>query len=146
MQPHTHSPEQPHYPVIEPILATIADWINKYRRAAQARAELDQVGAEEVARIAHDLNVSPNELQGLASKGPGSAALLDKMLVALGVDAQQNKHLKDPRLMRDLQRLCFACDHKTRCAHELADGTAKDHYREFCPNAYTLDVLTGKPQ
>jgi hypothetical protein len=111
----------------------------------QSRAELQRCGEEEVARIAHDLSVSPAELASLASKGPNSALLLDKMLVALGVD-RENKHVKDPRMMRDLQRLCFACDHKKLCAHELAAGTAKEHYHEFCPNAYTLDVLTKRPQ
>lgn len=141
----TQPQEQPHYPGLEPILGTIAGWINRYREGMHNRAELQQCGAEEVARIAHDLNVTPGELANLAGKGGGSALLLDKMLVALGVDPE-NKNVKDPRMMRDLQRLCFACDHKTQCRHELAAGTAKEHYHEFCPNSYTLDVLTGKPQ
>lgn len=135
----------PHYPGIEPVLDKIASWINNYRRASKARAELREVGREEVARIAHDLNVTPGELSSLVGKGPGSASLLYKMLAALGVD-RENKNLNDPRMIRDLERLCFACDHKTRCAHELDVGSAKERYREFCPNAYTLDVLTGRPQ
>jgi hypothetical protein len=135
----------PRCPGIESIVDAIADWINNYRRASRARAELRQVGSEEVARIAHDLNVTPGELSGLVGKGPGSAALLDRMLVTLGLD-RDSKCLKDPRLTRDLQRLCFACRHKARCAHELDIGTAKEHYREFCPNAYTLGVLTGRMQ
>lgn len=141
----TQQTDLPHYSGLEPILAKIADWVNRYRRAAQVRGELQQMGSDEVARIARDLNVTPDELASLASKGPNSAELLNKMLDALGVD-RENKHLKDPRLMRDLQRLCFACEHRTRCAHELAADTAKEHYREFCPNAYTLDILTGRPQ
>ncbi len=133
--------QQPHYPGVEAVLGTIADWVNRYRRALKAEAELNQVGPEEVARIAHDLNVTPGELTNLARKGPNSAALLYKMLDALGIDRQRDD-LKDPRMLRDLQRLCFACDHKTRCAHELDTGSAKEHYQEFCPNAYTLGILT----
>jgi len=139
-------PQEPvHYPGLEPILGTIAGWITRYRQAMQSRAELRQCGTEEVARIAHDLSVSPAELASLASKGPSSALLLDKMLVALGVD-REDKHVKDPRMMRDLQRLCFACDHKRQCAHDLVAGTAKEHYHEYCPNAYTLDILMRCPQ
>lgn len=136
---------QPHYPGLEPILGTIAGWITRYREGLQYRAELRQCGTEEVARIAHDLNVTPGELATLAGKGENAAALLDKMLAALGVD-RESKHVQDPRMMRDLQRLCFSCNHKQQCGHELAAGTAKEHYRAFCPNAYTLDVLTGRPQ
>lgn len=140
---NTQTPAHPNYPGLEPVLGAIADWITKYRIAARERREFRQCGAEEVARIASDLNVSPQELSSLVSKGPNSAALLDKMLVALGVD-REDKNLKDPRMMRDLQRLCFACANKQRCAHELDAGTAKEHYQEFCPNAYTLGILTGK--
>jgi hypothetical protein len=30
---------------------------------------------------------------------------------------------------------------KKRCEHELANGTAGEHFRDFCPNAFTLDAL-----
>lgn len=139
----THPAEQQHYPALEPILGAIARWITKYREAHDARADLSGCDSEEVARIAHELNISPRELTDLARKGPESAALLGKMLLALGIDAE-SPTVKDPLLMRDLQRLCLACDHKRQCAHELAAGTAAAHYGEFCPNAYTLDVLLGR--
>jgi hypothetical protein len=131
------------YPGIEEVFYTIAGWINNYRRTAYARAELREVGGDDIARIAHDLNVTPGELSNLVNKGPGSVSLLYKMLKALGID-RDDKNLRDPRMTRDLERLCLACGHKARCAHELDVGTAKDHYREFCLNAYTLDVLTGR--
>jgi hypothetical protein len=34
-----------------------------------------------------------------------------------------------------------SCGHKRRCAHDLAEGTGAEHYKEYCPNAYTLDML-----
>jgi hypothetical protein len=43
--------------------------------------------------------------------------------------------------MRDMQRLCISCEAKQRCEHELTQGSAARHYREFCPNAFTLDAL-----
>jgi hypothetical protein len=76
----------------------------------------------------------------LAAKGSGSADILKKMLIALSVDPQALAKA-DPAVMRDLQRLCILCSHKGRRRHELARGTAAEHFREFCPNAYTLDAL-----
>jgi DNA-binding transcriptional LysR family regulator len=136
---HAHPAGEQHYPRVEAILDSIADWITRYREAAKARAELRRCGPEEVARIAHELNIGPGELNELAGKRPQDAALLGKMLVALGVDPEAV--MKEPLLARDLQRLCVACDHKQQCAHDLAAGTAGAHFREYCPNAYTLDLL-----
>jgi hypothetical protein len=43
--------------------------------------------------------------------------------------------------MRELQRLCLTCGHKQECAYHLAQGTAFEHYEEFCPNSYTLNDI-----
>jgi hypothetical protein len=94
-------------------------------------------GADEVARIAHDLGISSNELATLAAKDANSADLLQKMLVALGVDPK-NFACDDPAALRDLQRLCVNCRQKQRCAHEFDVGTAAENYREFCPNSQPM--------
>jgi hypothetical protein len=62
------------------------------------------------------------------------------MLIALRVDPHVLVNT-NPAVMRDLQRLCVVCSQKGRCEHELAKGTASEHFREFCPNAFTLDAL-----
>ena len=132
--------QQPHYPVLDMVLNSIADWVNNYRSSVGPDRDLSRCSSDEVMQIAHDLAISPGELRELSSRGPGSADLLQKMLQALGVDPKALVN-KDPLVMRDLQRLCTTCGHKGRCAHELADGTAKNHFHEFCPNAFTLDAL-----
>lgn len=132
--------QQPHYPVLERVLNSIADWINNYRSTVGHDSSLARCDHDEVLQIAHDLGVSPDELRELSSKGPHSADLLLKMLTALGVDPKALAD-KEPLVMRDLQRLCTTCGDKGRCAHELAEGTAKAHFHEFCPNAFTLDAL-----
>jgi hypothetical protein len=142
----THNPtDHPYYRTLDPIIDLIADWVKKYRSAAQARDELAQCGPEEVAHLAHDLGVTPEELRELARKGPNAQPLLYKMLSALGIDRHTDTRFNKSLLLRDLERTCFACDNKGRCVHELAGGTAKQHYRDFCPNAYTLDTLIGRP-
>ena len=136
--------EQPNHPTLQPILGAIADWVKKYRYAAGLRNELAQCGPEEVANTARELGLSSRDLYRLARKGPNAADLLQKMLLALGVSPQKLA-LEDPLIMRDLQRLCIMCGQKKQCKHELATGTAGKNFRDFCPNAFTLEaLLSGK--
>lgn len=135
--PDTH---QPHHPTVEFVLNAIADWVNKYRLATSIRGGFGYCGPNEVMQIAKDLGVPVSELREIVRKGPGAADLVQKMLVALKVDATVLEKAS-PAVMRDLQRLCVNCGSKKRCEHELAKGTAADHFREFCPNAFTLDAV-----
>jgi pyrroloquinoline quinone (PQQ) biosynthesis protein C len=134
------NPEPGTYPTLATILDAIANWIKKYRYAAGQHQELAECGADEVARIAHDLGVDTAELFKLVDNGPGAADLLQRMLQALGAD-RDRLALIDPLIMRDLQRLCISCSHKKRCEHDLAAGTAAQNYREYCPNAVSLEAL-----
>ena len=131
---------QPSYPTVDFVLGAIADWVNKYRNTIGHHNELGQCGPDDVMQIAKDLGVPAAELRALVRKGPGAADLLQKMLVALKVNPQALAK-SDPAVMRDLQRLCVACSHKKQCEHELAKGTAAEHFHDFCPNAFTLDAL-----
>lgn len=130
----------PHYQTVEFVLDAVAGWINKYREVHRAGDELAHCSQEDVRRIAKDLGLEENQLRNLAAKGPGAADTLRKMLLALSVDPQALSKTH-PVVMQDLQRLCITCSQKRRCQHELARGTAGQHFREFCPNAYTIDAL-----
>ncbi|MGB8504515.1 hypothetical protein [Mycobacterium sp.] len=139
------SPENklPRTSLIEIALEGIADWVSKYRRNFGLDNQLGLCAPDEVIRVARDLRLTPSELQELARKGPNAADLLLKMLVALHVDPKALENT-DPHVMRDLQRLCTTCGAKKRCERELANRTAGDHFREFCPNAFTLDALLDR--
>jgi len=128
------------YPRVEAVLNAVARWVKLYRVASGARNELAACPPEEVARIAKDLGISRGDLELVATKGPGSADLLQKMLRALGVDPH-TPALQEAGVMRDLQRLCVTCGHKAECADNLAAGTAVQNFHGYCPNAYTLDAL-----
>ena len=95
--------------------------------------------------MARDIGLSAQELEFIASKGPNAAAELPKLLRALGVDPQKLP-LDRRTTVRDLQRICITCGHKAQCRHELAAGTAAKHYRDFCPNAMSIDELFGSAQ
>ena len=132
--------KRPNYPTVDFVVNAIAGWINKYRAMYSTRDEFAQCTPQEVLRIAADMGVPTGELRALAAKGPGSAQLLEQMLLRLYVDPAQLAN-SNPAIMRDLQRLCVVCGQKDRCRHELKEGTAAEHFHEFCPNAFTLDAL-----
>ncbi|MBV9347744.1 MAG: hypothetical protein JOZ70_10595 [Pseudolabrys sp.] len=132
------APAEHPYPRVERALEAIADWVNRYRRTQADQQFLTECSPQEVEHMARDLGVSHDDLVRLVPTNPNAAALLDKLLKALGVEniAQQN-----PAVLNDLKRLCVFCGEKERCAHELEVGAATAHYKEYCPNAYTLDSL-----
>jgi hypothetical protein len=128
---------------VAPIFDAIANWVKKYRDAVGLRNELAHCGAEEVGRIAHDLGMSSEELISLAGKGPHAADQLPRLLRALGVDPVELTSV-DPANMRALERICITCGHKDQCEHDLAAGTAaQSSYKDYCPNARSLNALFG---
>jgi hypothetical protein len=84
--------------------------------------------------------VTQTQLQELIRKGPDSANLLKRMLVALHVDPKIIADI-EPLVMREMKWLCITCSNKQRCEDELAKGTATEHFHEFCPNAVSIDEL-----
>ncbi len=122
------------------VLDAIANWVKEYRWAVGLRNELANCTPEEVALMARDIGLSAAELTSAAAKGPRAADELPKLLRALGVDPQKLAS-DDPSIMRDLQRICISCSHKSECRHDLAAGTAAGHYRDYCPNAVSLEAL-----
>ena len=124
---------------IETALKAIAAWVSIYRNALGLNNEFGMCGPDEVMRMAKEIGVTPSQLREL-SKGHGNAFLLKSMLVALHVDPKVIADM-DPLVMRELKWLCITCSNKKRCEHELAKGTAAEHFREFCPNAVSLDEL-----
>jgi hypothetical protein len=133
----------PANPFAEMALKAIADWVSIYRSAIGSNNESGICEPDEVVRAAKEIGVTSNQLNELASKGPGNANLLKNMLVALQVDPKVIADI-DPLVMRELKWLCLTCNDKNRCEHELAKGTAREHFHEFCPNAVSLDELIGQ--
>jgi len=133
------NPIEEHSP-IESIFGAVAAWVTRYRQAVGLKRELAKCAPAEVAAIARDIGLSTGDLKSIARKGPNAADELPKLLRALGVDPQK---IKADRIgaLRDLQRICTSCGHKAQCRHELAAGTAANHYHSYCPNAAPIDEL-----
>ena len=124
------------YPHVDNLISGFADWL-KHRRELNEMRQLDRV---EFDRIANDLRVSPDDLDELVRHGPHAADELPQMLKALGID-ENSLAASQPLLLRDMERVCALCDHKRQCDHDLAEGTAAEHYREYCLNAPTIEQL-----
>jgi hypothetical protein len=127
------------YPTVELVIGKFADWL-KHRREL---SEIRRMNRTDFDMIAQDLRVSPYDLDKLVEAGPHSADEMPKMLEALGIDLEDLVRTK-PLLVRDMERVCALCRDKAQCHGDFAAGTAAKHYKEYCPNAPTIEAL-GEP-
>ncbi len=123
-------------PMVENLVNSFGDWL-KQRREMN---ELRELNGAEFDRIASELRVSPDDLNQLVRKGPHAADELPQMLKALGIDQEALARIQ-PLVLRDMERVCALCHQKGECIRDFAAGTAAEHYRGYCPNAPTIDVL-----
>lgn len=129
---------RPH-PVVETLVNTFSDWL-KHRREL---SEIRQLNSVEFDRIASELRVSATDLNELVRQGPHAADELSKLLKLLGIE-EEDLARTQPLVLRDMERVCALCAHKSQCDRDLGDGTLAEHYEGYCPNAPTIDVL-GRP-
>lgn len=123
------------------LIEKVSRWIANQRAMAADRAALTCCAEVEVERLAHDVGLtSSSELLDLIGKGPDSANLLHEMAKVLDIPLEAVRRA-EPATVRDLEACCSHCSTKGRCVRELQEGTARDNYAEFCPNAQTLDSL-----
>ena len=115
------------------------DWIK--RRGAMA--QLDCCDRTAVARMAHDIGVSSEELYTLSGKWPDSADLLLRRVDECKLDATEIMKV-EPQVMRDLQRVCTLCASKRKCSHDLATRPSEPGWQTYCPNTTTLKALMAE--
>lgn len=132
------------YPAVEFLIGKFADWL-KHRRELN---EIRQMNRTDFNLIAQDLRVSPDDLDRMVQAGPHAADELPKMLQSLGIDETDLARI-EPLMVRDMQRVCAMCRDKPQCHRDLDAGTSAAHYKDYCPNASTIEALTievlGRP-
>jgi hypothetical protein len=121
----------------------IAQWWHEWKSNRDSFAALDRCGHSEVERIAHDLSLTAAELRTLAHKGVDSALLLCRRMADLDLDRAEVGHAQ-PKVMRDLQKLCTICDSKTRCGRDFDRDADPSAWHAYCPNDDTLQALTSQ--
>ncbi len=127
------------YPIVESAINLFGDWL----RHRQEMREMREINSGDFARIAHDLSVSPAELDILVGRGPHASDELPKLLKSIGIDEAALSRT-EPLLQRDMMRVCAACQQKARCDRDLEAGTAPQYYAEYCANAPAIDALSQK--
>jgi uncharacterized protein DUF6455 len=131
----------------EAVVNRLAQWMRLWRVALSARNEIAVSSPEEVAQIAAKLGIirplpaQPRDgFTQPSDELPNSAALLRKMMGALGIDPDASA-VSDLVSLEELQRFCARCEHKPECARDLAQGTATENFYAYCPNAQALDSM-----
>ena len=128
------------YPIVESAINLFGNWL-KHR---QEMRELREINSGDFARIAHELCVTPAELDTFVRQGPRASDELATLLKSLGID-EATLSRTQPLLHRDMIRVCAACHQKARCDRDLDACTAARHYEEYCPNTPTIDGLGERP-
>ena len=127
------------------IVDAVARWRRNWMRARHNLFDLQDCSADEVKRIAQNLGISVAEFRSIAAHVPDRAHLLRRRMAALRVDPDELAR-SEPTTFQELRRLCSACDSRGRCALDLADKGADpawQAWRDYCPNATTLSVLSA---
>lgn len=132
---HTHrAPER------RSLIARALDWWRESHATWQRIHELELLSDVEIARMARDIGVTPDEFLRLVSQPNGSAALLERRLAALDLDTEEVREIST-LLFADLQRTCALCADKARCEHDLDHRPESREWESYCPNAGTLRTL-----
>ena len=129
------------YQILDKLINIFDNWL-KHR---QEISEMRKFDTGEFARIAHELGVTPDDLDTLVRRGPHAIKELPKLLAALGIDEKSIARTL-PLALRDMERVCASCQQKRKCNHDIAAGTSGQHYEEYCGNAATINSLDQKAQ
>lgn len=115
-------------------------WWRNWKRARATLSEIHELESGELSRVARDIGVNSFELRTLAGRWPDSADLLSQRLAALQLTDDAGVQA-EPGVLRDLQRVCTLCHEKQRCGHDIDNNSSSPEWREYCPNAETLNAL-----
>jgi hypothetical protein len=104
----------------------------------------DSAGAGDPASTQAAVEAEPVALAD-ARAAAAKADLLACRMVALHLDTVELT-AAELATLRDMQRLCAACESRRQCADDLGDEFADpgwQNWRNYCPNATTLSILTA---
>ncbi|MCM2473858.1 hypothetical protein HGO38_10275 [Rhizobium sp. CG5] len=134
-----------HHDAARSAVSRIIDWMAKgWERASEADmiASLDD---ETIREIAHDCGIQPDQLIALAKAGPHAADEMPAMMRALGIDPMEVE-TRFREQFRAMQIDCSNCTSKDECRRDLKDGTAAQHFNDYCANADDLSSLRASPE
>jgi hypothetical protein len=127
------------------IVNIVSAW---WRRAMSAPDIHAQESGATSAALAEHFPRSSTQLLSLSNQGLHGSNLLERRMAALKLEPKVLAR-EEPDLFRGLQRLCTGCLSPRRCARDLMQELGRDPteessgaWREYCPNASTLHMLS----
>jgi hypothetical protein len=160
LQPTRQSPSS-HRKNVRSIIAEFAQRCQALSRIACVGCEAKRFGARDATNPTLSANMADTRLLGRRTsslqdapvplrrmKAPADVGLLLRRMAVLNIDPNEVDSA-DPLLFRELQGLCTLCQSKEPCAcdlaHNAADAGFRD-WRQYCPNAATLSLLSRTDQ
>jgi len=110
----------------------------KTRRALAGEFNALDTGQRE--ELARDVCVSEQAFERLFLRGARTDEL-ERLMGALALDLTAAELENPGAVTRDMSLVCADCAMIKRCRRELAAGSAREAYNEYCPNALTLNAL-----
>lgn len=104
------------------------------------RREIDDLGRDELERLARDAGLSLMEFRANAGTNSDWVRLLEKRIAQFDLDKSIIEKTY-PRVVRDLEQTCARCESATRCENDLTRSDGKDAVSSYCPNTHTLGAL-----
>lgn len=123
----------------------VMSWWHEKQAIARELNELSHLEPHGLEALATDVGINPQMLAAIVRHGASAADDMERLMRALNIDPDA-VHCDEPNLYRALQVSCAMCPDKTRCRHELADGTADKNYAHFCPNHAEMSELRAHPE
>jgi hypothetical protein len=128
-------------PIFNRVIDVFGNWL-KHRREMR---EIRQLDAGIFEHIAHDLRITPAELDTFVRQGPHAADELPRVLEVLGID-EATLARSQPAVLRDMERVCILCERKVQCNNDLEIGVSARDHGDYCLNAPTMDSLSDGRQ
>lgn len=120
-------------------------WWQEKQSIARDLHELSKLEEHGLETLAADVGINPQLLVSVIRHGPNAAEDMNALMRALNIDPDA-VHFEEPSVYRALRVSCALCPDKSRCRHELAQGTAQENYAHFCPNHNEMSELRARPE
>lgn len=119
----------------------VAETLKRWNARRATMRELEGLDAQQCEALAADTGISVGTLVSLYKRGPEASDEMWHMLKALPLDSKALEQ-KYPDVFHDMSIICSECTLKSHCRSQLRAGRIGVTYRDFCPNAPTIDALT----
>lgn len=118
----------------------VVETLKRWNARLAGMRELNALDSRQCEALAADAGISVARLMSLTKRGPDASDEMWHMLKALPLDAKSLEQ-KYPDVFRDMSIICAECSLKSQCRSQLRAGRIGVTYRDFCPNAPTIDAL-----